>query len=318
MEQLLRATMLATIAGFLALLLGVLLLVLPLLATELSRPGDSAWGAVVLLLGLVLVTSADRLSGAPMLAVGSGGLLVGRLMREVGQARWLQLTPEERQRLGSAERWQTSLSQLAATLAGLLQVVLGRAREVGASLAKSRPRPSSGKRWVRPESVQSAAAPEAAAAAPQPRHAAAEALAAPAPLVPGDRAPEDSAPDHSASGGPAPVDPATDDPAAADPRPVLVAAGAVEGVAAEAVPADVLPPEVLPPEVEAASPGPEDVVWVASFAAIEDLLVAAEAGVAPAAAGFDAPASADRAAPLPAEEVAATGAAQHPRPPGTG
>ena len=310
MEQLLRATMLATIAGFLALLLGVLLLVLPLLATELSRPGDSAWGAVVLLLGLVLVTSADRLSGAPMLAVGSGGLLVGRLMREVGQARWLQLTPEERQRLGSAERWQTSLSQLAATLAGLLQVVLGRAREVGASLAKSRPRPSSGKRWVRPESVQSAAAPEAAAAAPQPRHdSAAQALAAPAPLAPGDRAPEDSAPDHSASGGPAP-----DDPAAADPRSVLVAAGAVEGVAAvEAVPA-----EVLPPEVEAASPGPEDVVLVASFAAIEDLLVAAEAGVAPAAAGFDAPASADRAAPLPAEEVAATGAAQHPRPPGTG
>ena len=313
MEQLLRATMLATIAGFLALLLGVLLLVLPLLATELSRPGDSAWGAVVLLLGLVLVTSADRLSGAPMLAVGSGGLLVGRLMREVGQARWLQLTPEERQRLGSAERWQTSLSQLAATLAGLLQVVLGRAREVGASLAKSRPRPSSGKRWVRPESVQSAAASEAAAAAPQPRHdSAAQALAAPAPLAPEDSAPEDAAPDHSASGDLASGGPATDDPAAADPRPVLVAAGAVE-VVAEAVPAD-----VLPPEVEAASPGPEDVVWVASFAAIEDLLVAAEAGVAPAAAGFDAPASADRAAPLPAEEVAATGAAQHPRPPGTG
>ena len=42
--------MLATLAGFLALLLGLSLLLLPLLVTELSRPRDSAWGAVVLLL----------------------------------------------------------------------------------------------------------------------------------------------------------------------------------------------------------------------------------------------------------------------------
>lgn len=112
--------MLAIVGGTLALLLGVLALLLPLLTTELSRPRDAFWGAVVLLLGLVLVTSADRLTGAPMLAVLCGGLLIGRLGTEVVQLRWRQLSPEEQQRLASSERWRTALSELATTLARLL------------------------------------------------------------------------------------------------------------------------------------------------------------------------------------------------------
>jgi hypothetical protein len=151
-----RPLMVATLAGLGALLLGLALLLLPLLATELSRPGDSAWGALVLVLALVLVTSAERLSGSPMLAVISGGLLVGRLTVEVGRGRWLQLTPEERVRLGTGERWRTSLSQARTAFMGLLEAVgqqgaalLARWREPGSSKA-------SGKRWVRPE----AAAPE--------------------------------------------------------------------------------------------------------------------------------------------------------------
>lgn len=52
--------MLATLGGILALVLGLVILLLPLLATELSRPRDSFWGAVVLLLGLVLVTKIGR------------------------------------------------------------------------------------------------------------------------------------------------------------------------------------------------------------------------------------------------------------------
>ena len=87
-------------------------MLLPLLATELSRPRDAAWGAVVLLLGLTLVTSADRLTGSPMLAVLCGGLLIARLGSEVLQSRWRMLTPEEQQRIVSLERWQTSLGEL--------------------------------------------------------------------------------------------------------------------------------------------------------------------------------------------------------------
>ena len=123
--------MLATLGGFLALLLGLLLLLLPLLASELSRARDSVWGAVVLLLGLVLVTSADRLTGAPMLAVLCGGLLIGRLGVEVGQGRWRLLTEEERQRLWSKERWQTSLSQIGASLGRLLQLASGVVARLG-------------------------------------------------------------------------------------------------------------------------------------------------------------------------------------------
>jgi isoleucyl-tRNA synthetase len=113
--------MLATLGGLLALPLGLTVLLLPLLAPELSRPRDSAWGAVLLLLGLDLVTSADRLTGAPMLGVLCGALLIGRLGLEVGLGRWLQLTEEERQRLGSLERWSTSFRQLGITSAGLLE-----------------------------------------------------------------------------------------------------------------------------------------------------------------------------------------------------
>jgi hypothetical protein len=148
--------MVATLAGLGALLFGLALLLLPLLATELSRPGDSAWGALVLVLALVLVTSAERLSGSPMLAVISGGLLVGRLTVEVGRGRWRQLTPEEQGRLGTRERWSSSISQARRALLGLLETsgqqgaaLLGRWRERGQPKA-------SGKRWVRPEAAADA------------------------------------------------------------------------------------------------------------------------------------------------------------------
>jgi len=150
--------MVATLAGLGALLFGLCLLLLPLLVTELSRPGDSAWGAVVLVLALVLVTSAERLSGSPMLAVISGGLLVGRLTVEVGRGRWRQLTPEEKGRLGTRERWLSSLSQARVSLAGLLEPV---GQQASALLARWRqpvaPK-ASGKRWVRPETAAEPAA----------------------------------------------------------------------------------------------------------------------------------------------------------------
>jgi len=174
--------MLATLGGLLALPLGLTLLLLPLLAPELSRPRDSAWGAVVLLLGLDLVTSADRLTGAPMLGVLCGALLIGRLGLEVGQGRWRQLTEEERQRLGSLERWTSSVSQLGITSAGLLEragagirnltsgigtLKGGGNRAPSAAGGQGGGAPSGsggkrkGKRWVRPETPVAAPAADA-------------------------------------------------------------------------------------------------------------------------------------------------------------
>jgi isoleucyl-tRNA synthetase len=172
-----RTGMVATLGGLLALPLGLAVLLLPLLATELSRPRDSAWGALVLLLGLVLVTSADRLSGAPMLGVVCAALLIGRLGLEVGQGRWRQLSDGERQRLVSAERWSTSLHQLGTTLAGASQQLGSAAAGLGARLGQGRagagPSPGEApatkgsaaggrgraKRWVRPEPAPAAAEP---------------------------------------------------------------------------------------------------------------------------------------------------------------
>ena len=147
----LLAAMLATLGGCFALTLGIAVLLLPLLTPELSRPRDAVWGAVVLLLGLVLVTSAERLTGAPMLAVLCGGLLIGRLGSEVGRGRWNQLSSEERAALATPQRWVSGLQQLSAALAQLLLT----AQELGGGLASwlaARRQPkASGKRWVRPE-----------------------------------------------------------------------------------------------------------------------------------------------------------------------
>jgi len=152
--------MLANVGGDLALVLGLAMLLLPLLAPELSRPRDAAWGALVLLLGLSLVTSSERLTGSPMVIVVCGGLLIGRLAIEVGQARWRQLSPEEQQRLGSLERWSTALAQLGQAGLGLVGQTGAAAGGLGGWLVQQRPgaRRTTGKRWVRP-ALEPAAAP---------------------------------------------------------------------------------------------------------------------------------------------------------------
>ena len=155
--------MLATLGGLLALLLGLAILLLPLLVPELSRPRDSGWGALVLLLGLVLVTSADRLSGAPMLGVLCGGLLIGRLGSEVGQARWHQLSEEERVLIGSASRWRERLNQLLAALGRLLELVVTRVQAFSNRFGAGRQPRGGGKRWIRPEAPGAPAATAAAA-----------------------------------------------------------------------------------------------------------------------------------------------------------
>jgi hypothetical protein len=156
----LKPDMVASLSGTLALVVGLAVLLLPLMASELSRPRDALWGAVVLLLGLTLVTSADRLTGSPMLAVLCGGLLIGRLGLEVVQLRWRALTPEEQQRLLSLERWQTSLSELLASAARGIAVVSAAAGTVLAALQRGGgSKGSSGKRWVRADDVKASEEP---------------------------------------------------------------------------------------------------------------------------------------------------------------
>ncbi|MFM7311580.1 MAG: Ycf66 family protein [Cyanobium sp.] len=163
--------MLASLSGSLALAVGLAVMLLPLLSPELSRPRDAVWGAVLLLLGLVLVTGADRLSGSPMLAVLCGGLLIGRMGGEVMQLRWHQLTQEEQQRLGSLERWRSSASELAASLGRGGSALSESAASLGAALGRGHNRSKAGgttKRWVRPDAPATpAAAASAEATAPR-------------------------------------------------------------------------------------------------------------------------------------------------------
>ncbi len=175
--------MVASLSGSLALLVGLVVLLLPLMAGELSRPRDAMWGAVVLLLGLTLVTSADRLTGSPMLAVLCGGLLIGRLGFEVLQLRWRALTPEEQQRLLSLERWQTSFNELAVTMTRGLAAVSAAGGALLGAVKSGSSKKSTGKRWVRSETSETSATTETPETS-EPDTAAAAAPAAPEPTAP--------------------------------------------------------------------------------------------------------------------------------------
>ena len=157
-------SVLAVLIGSLALLAGLLLMLLPLVASELARPRDSFWAAVVLLLGLVLVTASDRLTGAPMLGVLCGGLLIGRLGSEVGQQRWGALEPAQQQRFSETSYWSEQLQQLRGAAAKLLA-----AGGIVASWLQERlKKPEVNKRWVRADATGEATPSEAEPTATEP------------------------------------------------------------------------------------------------------------------------------------------------------
>ena len=139
--------MLATLSGDLCLLFGLGLLLLPLLAVELSRPAMASGALWCFFSAWCWSPAATNCVGAPMLAVLCGSLLISRLSAEVGQARWMALSEEERQRLGSIAHWLTSLHQLGTAVSSLGEGVGGIAKQL-------KPSGRSGvanKIWVRPE-----------------------------------------------------------------------------------------------------------------------------------------------------------------------
>ncbi len=137
--------MLAIIAGDISLLLGFVILLLPLIITELSRPRDAFVGAILLFLGIVLISQSDRFLGAPMLAVVFGSVLIGRLGFEISESRWRQLSTQEKKRLFSLDRWFTGFKELGAALLQLLSII----RDI---IFIFRKKPLSvAKKWVRPE-----------------------------------------------------------------------------------------------------------------------------------------------------------------------
>ena len=91
-----------------------------------------------------------------MLGVACAGLLISRLGTEVGQARWQQLSDEERQRLGSQERWTTSLQQLTTVLASLVKATADTLKSL-----KPAAKTGTNKLWVRPEQTSTGADLEA-------------------------------------------------------------------------------------------------------------------------------------------------------------
>ena len=141
--------MLAIVIGNFLIVLGFLLVVLPVLVTELSRPRDSVWGALTMVLGLILITSFERFSGSPMVAVLLGSFLFSRLFVEVSQNRWQQLTVQEKSGLKTFNRFKNSLVETISAFGKLNSIVLDIFK-----IFTPKPKPSSiGKKGVRPDLI---------------------------------------------------------------------------------------------------------------------------------------------------------------------
>ena len=142
--------MFISIFGDLFLFLGLLMLLVPLVLTELSRPRDWLMGGLLLFLGLFLLVENDLLRGSINLLVVSMAVLVGKMMSEIIQNRWYQLSTEERERIGSFERWAEALKQLGQIFTqlgnGLFNFFL--------NFRSQSKKPLKEKKWVRPEMLE--------------------------------------------------------------------------------------------------------------------------------------------------------------------
>ena len=139
--------MVVSIAGYLFLFVGLLILALPLMLVELSRPRDWLMGGLFLFLGLFLLVENDLLRGSINLFVISMAILYTKLILEIIQNRWHQLSSEEKKRVGSFQRWFESLKQLGQSFALLGNNFLKFFKD----LPNQTKKPLKEKKWVHPD-----------------------------------------------------------------------------------------------------------------------------------------------------------------------
>tara|TARA_Y100001968_G_C19054696_1_gene570844 strand:- start:93 stop:611 length:519 start_codon:yes stop_codon:yes gene_type:complete len=108
--------MFISIFGYLFLLVGFFILILPLVLVELSRPRDWLIAGLLLFVGLFLLVENDLLRGSINLLVLSITILFGKMIAEISQTRFYQLSFEEKKRIGSFDRWFESFKQLGQVL----------------------------------------------------------------------------------------------------------------------------------------------------------------------------------------------------------
>ena len=139
--------MVISIFGYLFLFVGLLILALPLILVELSRPRDWLMAGLFLFLGLFLLVENDLLRGSINLLVISMAILYGKMILEIIQNRWNQLNSEEQKRIGSFQRWFESFKQLGQSFA-----LLGKNffKFFTSFMTKSE-KPLKEKKWVHPE-----------------------------------------------------------------------------------------------------------------------------------------------------------------------
>jgi len=139
--------MVVFIFGYLFLFVGLLTLVLPLMLVELSRPRDWLMGGLFLFLGLFLLVENDLLRGSINLFVISMAILYGKMIFEIIQTRWYQLSSDEKKRIGSFRRWFESFKQLGQSIAWLGNGFLN----FFTSFKSESDKPLKEKKWVHPE-----------------------------------------------------------------------------------------------------------------------------------------------------------------------
>ena len=139
--------MVVYISGYLFLIIGALILSLPLILIELSRPRDWLMGGLFLFSGLNLLVERELLRGSINLLVISLIVLFGKMCLEIFQNRWFQLSSEEIKRIGSFERWFESYKQLVQSFTSLGNSLIN----FFISMTNQSEKSQREKKWVHPE-----------------------------------------------------------------------------------------------------------------------------------------------------------------------